>query len=156
MIVRRYRPGEEETLWRLYRGTTHIVYGRDYTPEQVEHWAPADKDMTVWAERIADRNPFVAERDGEILGFAELEPDGHIDCFYVHHAHQREGVGTALQQAIEAEAALLRLTELRAEVSLTARAFFEHMGFEILRRQENVVCGEIAPNFVMRKLLSGS
>lgn len=153
MIIRRCRPGEEEALWRRYRDTTHIVNGRDYTPAQVEHWAPADKDMTAWTERIAVRNPFVAERDGEILGFAGLEADGHVDFFYVHHAHQREGVGTALQQAIEAEGARLGLTCLRAEVSTTARAFFERMGFQIVRRQENIVCGAVAPNYVMQKRL---
>jgi ribosomal protein S18 acetylase RimI-like enzyme len=153
VVVRRYAPGEEPDLWRLYHDTTHLVNGRDYTAEQCARWAPAEKDMDEWARRIGERNPFVAERDGVILGFAELEADGHIDCFYVHHAHQREGVGRALHDAVEAEARRLGLDHLRAEVSVTARAFFEAMGFEIVHRRENVVCGAVAPNFVMRKSL---
>ena len=152
--IRRCRPGEEEALWTLYHDTTHEVNGRDYTPEQLERWAPSQVDMKKWKDRIRARDPFVAERDGEIAGFAELEPDGHIDYFYCHHQCQRMGVGRSLYGAIEAEARRLGLSCLRAEVSITAKDFFLSMGFEILKEQNNVVCGAVAKNYLMRKELT--
>jgi putative acetyltransferase len=131
MNIRRYRPGEEERLWQLYYDTTHIINGKYYTPEQCERWAPAVVDMPRWRERIGARNPFVAEENGRILGFGELEPDGHIDYFYCDHAHQRRGIGRLLYEAIEKEARRLKIPCLHAAVSVTARAFFLRMGFEV-------------------------
>ena len=103
--IRRYKDGDEERLWQLYHDTTHIINGKDYTPEQCERWAPAVVDMSKWKERIRASNPFVAEENGKILGFAELERDGHIDYFYCDHEHQRRGIGSRLFKAIEDESA---------------------------------------------------
>lgn len=154
MIIRRYRAGEEERLWQLYHDTTHIANGRDYTREQCERWAPADMDMLKWKERIRARNPFVAEEEGRILGFAELEPDGHIDYFYCDHDHLRKGVGRKLYQAIEEEARRLMIPRLHAAVSVTAKPFFLQMGFVVVKEQHNIVCDAVAPNFLMQKILA--
>ncbi|MHB1949598.1 MAG: GNAT family N-acetyltransferase [Gammaproteobacteria bacterium] len=43
----------------------------------------------------------VAVMDDKIVGFAELEDNGHIDCFYCHHEYQGCGVGSALMREIE-------------------------------------------------------
>jgi len=154
MVIRRYKPGDEERLWQLYHDTTHIINGRVYTPEQCERWAPAIVDMPKWKDRIRMKNPFVADEDGKILGFGELEADGHVDYFYCAHDCQRQGVGTRLYEAIEAEARRMSIPRLHAAVSVTAKAFFLRMGFEVVKEQHNVVCGTIAPNFIMQKVLA--
>lgn len=156
MNIRRYIPGEEEVLWYLYHDTTHLINGRDYTLEQCEHWAPSQVDMAKWKERIKTRNPFVAEHGGEILGFAELNPDGCIEYFYCHHQHQRRGVGRMLYQVVEAEARRQQLPCLHAAVSVTAKSFFLRMGFKIVKEQRNVICDAVAPNFIMKKQLLDS
>src|SRR3954462_14044243 len=153
MNIRRYKPGEEERLWQLYHDTTHIINGKDYTREQCERWAPAIADVPGWRERIRVKNPFVAEDDGKLLGFAELEDDGHIDYFYCDHEHQGRGIGRRLYEAIEKEARRLKISRLHAAVSLTAKAFFLRMGFELIKEQHNIVCGAVAPNFIMEKTL---
>ncbi len=33
-----------------------------------------------------------------IVGFAEFEPNGHIDCFYCHHEWIGYGIGHALNE----------------------------------------------------------
>jgi len=153
MNIRPYKPGEEERLWQLYHDTTHIIIGEDYTPEQCARWAPVVSDMPRWKERIRAKNPFVAEESGTILGFAELEHDGHIDYFYCDHEHIRRGVGTRLYEAIEKEARRLGISRLHAAVSVTAKAFFLRMGFKVVKEQRNIVCGAVAPNFIMEKIL---
>ncbi|PKL37026.1 GNAT family N-acetyltransferase [Candidatus Peregrinibacteria bacterium HGW-Peregrinibacteria-1] len=153
MQVRRYKPGEEQELWQLYHDTTHIINGEVYTREQVERWAPHDKDMDEWKERIQKKNPFVAVGDDKIVGFAELEPDGHIDYFYVHHKYQGKGVGSMLYTAIEKEAINQKIPHLHAEVSVPAKEFFLKQGFEILEKKNNIICGTPAINFMMKKQL---
>ena len=154
MNIRRYKSGEEERLWQLYHDTTHFINGKDYTPEQCERWAPAVPNMPDWTKRLRVKNPFVAEEDGRILGFAELEDDGHIDYFYCDHQHQRRGVGGRLYQAVEREARRLRIPRLHAAVSVTAKAFFLRMGFQVVKEQRNIICGAVAPNFIMEKPLT--
>ncbi len=52
MIIRRYKPGEEEQLWQLYHDTTHVVNGKDYTPEQFERWAPSQVEHAIEAAEM--------------------------------------------------------------------------------------------------------
>jgi len=149
MNIRRYRVGEEETLRRLHIDTTRKVNARDYTPEQIERWASRHADPGKWKERIRDRNPFVAELHGAIVGFAELEPDGHIDYFYCHHEFQRQGVGSALMQMITQEADRLGLARLYASVSTTAMKFFLAKSFKIDEERNNIVCEHPAKQYLM-------
>ena len=90
----------------------------------------------AWAARFEGRFAVVAEpdpeADGRPAGFADLEPDGHIDRFFVSADHQRRGVGRALLDALLAEARRLGLARVFTEASLTARPFFERHGFAVL------------------------
>ena len=70
----------------------------------IERWAPGYKDMGQWADRLAQKNPFVAVVTGEIVGMAEIERDGFIDYFYVHPRWQDRGIGKALLATLESEA----------------------------------------------------
>ena len=96
---------------------------------------------------------FVADDDGALAGFGELEPNGHIDCFYCHHAYQRRGIGSMIYNQIEQEALSLGITRLFTEASITARAFFESHGFSMVKQQEVVLRGVGFTNFVMEKVL---
>ncbi|NJK72265.1 MAG: GNAT family N-acetyltransferase [Synechococcaceae cyanobacterium SM2_3_60] len=86
----------------------------------------------IRSDAIGKRLPS-AERRCElafaIVGFAELEPNGHIDCFYVHKDYQGQGIGSLLYGAIERIAQQRGLRELWLEASLTALPFFLKQGF---------------------------
>ena len=151
MEIRRYRRGEEEQVWKVYFAATRVSVARDYHAELIERWAPEKQDMNEWAERVAEKNPFVAVVEREILGMAEIEGDGFIDYFYVHPDWQGRGVGKALLRRIEDEAEQLGVKRMYADVSVTAKDFFLAMGFEILEAKENVILGHPAPNFRMEK-----
>lgn len=155
MEIRRYKPGEECAIWDVYFTATHESNAKDYNPNLIERWAPHDQDMGQWAERLAGKNPFVAIVGGEILGMAEVEPDGFIDYFYVHPRWQGKGIGKALLATLESEAARLGVKTLSADVSITAKGFFESRGFCVIEAKENIILGHPAPNFRMEKELTG-
>lgn len=96
---------------------------------------------------------YVAEDDGTITGFGELEADGHIDCFYCHKNYQRRGIGRQIYQAIEAQAIQLDLDRLWVEASITAKPFFEQMGFTVVQEQSVARRGQTFINYVMQKHL---
>ena len=152
-LIRRFQPGDEGVLRQLFFETIRNVNLRDYTDEQVRAWAPDDYDPDHWAERIRKLNPFVCEIDGEIAGYADLQPNGYVDHFFVSRHFQRQGVGAALFRQIEQEARALELDELSAEVSITARPFFEHFGFEVVDSQQVTINDVTLDNFRMRRRL---
>ena len=154
MEIRRYKLGEEGAIWGVYFAATRESVARDYHPDLVERWAPRNQDMKAWGERLAQKNPFIAIVDGQIVGMAEMEADGFIDYFYVHPRWQDKGIGKALLATLEGEAAKAGMRTVFADVSVTAQPFFLSQGFRIIEAKSNVVLGHPAPNFRMQKTLS--
>jgi putative acetyltransferase len=153
VLIRGYRPQDCRSLADLYTDTIRRVASSDYTPAQIAAWAPIPPDYARIAPGFATRPTFVAELDGAIAGFSDLEPDGHIHMMYVHADHQGQGVATALLAHIEGKARQAGLSRLYSEISLTARPFFLRRGFTVLARQEVPLRGQSLSNFRMEKPL---
>jgi len=154
VLIRGYQRGDAVALTRLFFETVHSVNLHDYSEQQVRAWAPAVPDPAIWHQRMSERYTLVAEENGKIAGFAELERDGHLDMFYCRKDAVRRGVGRALYRAVELKAAGLGLERIFTEASITARRFFEHCGFAVVCRQTVVRGGIELANFKMEKRLS--
>ena len=152
-VIRRGYPNDAEQASQLFYDTVNEINSRDYSPEQIEAWAPDNMDAKRWSKSLAEKTVFVAEQGGEILGFAELEPDGHIDRFYCHSKHQSCGIGTSLMNEIENTARANEISRLYTEASITARPFFERRGFETLAERQVEIRGVALTNFAMQKIL---
>nr|WP_073584624.1 GNAT family N-acetyltransferase [Vibrio quintilis] len=153
MTIRRYQPDDATVLWQLFYHTVRHVNIRDYSQAQTEAWAPDGFDIAIWQQKMDNNQPFVAEINGTIVGYTDLQPDGLVDHFFCHHQYQGQGVGKALMQHVFAAGAQADMTRLYSEVSLTARPFYEHMGFSVVREQEFEIRGQTMTNFVMEKIL---
>ena len=153
MNIRPFQPGDEAALYRVHHGAIHRVASRDYTPEQIQAWAPARHDPGPWAIKMRQLRPFVAEVDGVIAGYADVQPSGYIDHFFVSADFPRSGVGRRLMERIHEEAARQGIVELTADVSKTAQPFFARFGFEIVEQRFPVRAGVTIPNALMRKIL---
>lgn len=132
MTARRFRPGEEAELWQIYHDTTHAINGEYYTRGCKLLGGLPTTRIRRNGQRVRSRDPLVAEEDGYLLGFAELEIGGHIDYFYCHRRWQRKCVGTELCRALEGEARCLGMPALHAEVNVPAKPFSLSMGFDIM------------------------
>ena len=136
MKIRLFKTQDADSIAQLFHDTVHAVNGRDYSSSQVKAWAPDNLQFRDWAAVCSSRFTFVADDEGAIAGFAELEPNGHIDCFYCHKNYQRCGVGRQLYEAIKAKAIELSLNRLFVEASITAKPFFERMRFLVVQEQK--------------------
>ncbi|HDZ5414649.1 TPA: GNAT family N-acetyltransferase [Vibrio harveyi] len=132
------------------------VNRRDYNEQQVKAWALDEFDSEIWLQKMMDIQPFVAELDGVIVGYSDVQSSGLVDHFFCHHAYQGQGVGRALMAHVFKQAKEKGLTRLYSEVSITARPFFEHMGFSVLKEQQVEVRGAILTNYVMERAYDGS
>lgn len=112
--------------------------------------------MNIWCERMRGIKPFVAEVEGVIAAYADVQPSGYIDHFFVSGSHARRGLGLALMTRIHEQAARWDLAELTSDVSRTAQPFFAHFGFEIVEERRPVMRGVAVPNARMRKELGGN
>ncbi len=140
---------------KLFCDTVHAVNSRDYTPEQLEAWAPRDeRRLAQIAEKLSEQQTVGLKECGILLGFGSLNDESDIDMLFVHKDRQGQGI---------AKAALCELERLVLErgkqavstfASVTARPFFERMGYGVER--ENVVDrdGVSLVNYLMSKQLS--
>ncbi|MBE9028447.1 GNAT family N-acetyltransferase [filamentous cyanobacterium LEGE 11480] len=153
MLIRLFQPQDATPIAQLFHDTVRNVNICDYSPSQVAAWAPENIHFTDWAARCQACWTYVADDQGTIAGFGQLESTGHIDCFYIHTAYQRQGVGRQIYQAIEAQARALDCDRLFTEASITAKPFFQHLGFTVVRSQLVSCRGEQLTNYVMEKSL---
>jgi putative acetyltransferase len=153
MIIRRFQPGDEAALFRVYYSAIHLIASRDYTREQIDAWAPKEPDMELWKKRMKGICPFVVELGSQIVGYADVQSNGYIDHFFVSGTHPRQGIGTLLMNRIHEEALKLGVTELTSNVSKTAEPFFSLHGFFVVERGFPVVRGVALQNALMRKEL---
>jgi putative acetyltransferase len=154
MIVRIHQPSDTGQIARLYYHTVHRVNSRDYTREQIVAWAPGIQNDEYWLGRFERYTVLVAEQGEQVVGFAELEANGHIDCFYVHHDWQRRGVGRRLMEEIHSRATALGVSRLFADVSITASPFFSSMGFTVVEKCRRVYREMEFEQFRMHKPLT--
>ncbi|MGD2082193.1 MAG: GNAT family N-acetyltransferase [Chromatiales bacterium] len=151
--VRGARASDAPAVSRLYYETVHRVNSRDYRPDQIAAWAPRVHPAEFWVRRWRRYRVLVAEVGGQVAGFAELGDEGHIACFYVHHAWQGRGVGSALMGRLVSESRRRGTAQLLADASLTAAPFFHRMGFRILRRQAPIYRNRRFKQYLMRRRL---
>ena len=154
VTLRLYQPDDAPALLALFRDTIRRVNSRDYSPVQVAAWASDDIDTVRWFGRFSGRYVPVAEEDGRPVGFAELEPNGHIDRVYVSADHQRRGIGRQLLAALVAEARRVGLGRLFTEASITARPFFDAQGFTVLAPQVVMCRGVEFVNYRIERVLA--
>jgi len=153
MIIRKFEPGDEVSLFQVFYSSVHLIACRDYSLEQINAWAPADFDVRRWSDLIQKIRPFVGEVDHQIAGYADLQQDGHIDHFFVSDLYPRQGIGRCLMARIFEEAAVLELKVLSSNVSKTAEPFFSAFGFNVVERTSVMRRGISISNAVMRKIL---
>jgi putative acetyltransferase len=154
LVVRDYQPEDVEALANIYYHTIHRINIQHYTKEQVDVWAPlVSLETEGWAKKFLRTKPIVAILGEEIVGFAELEDTGHIDCFYCHHEWIGQGVGSALMKEIIQRAKKKTIPLIFAEVSITARPFFERRGFRVITQQTIIRKGVKLTNFKMERVV---
>ncbi|MEM7066568.1 MAG: GNAT family N-acetyltransferase [Cyanobacteria bacterium P01_B01_bin.77] len=152
-MIRKYEPGDELTIGRIYYDAVHQLTCDDYTEAQRNAWATPIKGDDAWVEKWRKRcdlkQPWVAVVDGDVAGFIEFDADGHVDCTYVSPDYAGKGYMSAIMEQIFQEARRSNLIRLYAEVSITARPFFERHGFRVVRDNPHKVRGVPILNYIM-------
>ena len=137
----------------LHHASVHAIDPLIYSLEQQEAWAHTPPNYPYWVKRLSLKKPFIAMVEEKIVGFIELEENGHIDCAYTHPTYQKCGVMSELFAYAQNLAEQKGIKRLYLEASIVAKPFFEKRGFKTLHRNEIKRNGQMIVNFSMEKVL---
>jgi putative acetyltransferase len=155
IVLRPYRTNEAEKLLEMYYNTVHTINKQHYNTQQLDAWVPsATANLSSWKDRFLANKTWVALKHDEVVGFGNLEHQcTTIGMLYVHKDYQRQGVATLLLQKLESLLIDGGIRKAIAEVSLTARPFFERQGYLWVRDNHKLLRGVNFFNFIMEKEL---
>lgn len=153
--VRPYGNQDAPDTLKVFLAAITETASADYTAQQIQAWADADgRDLERWGAAMLGRGSVVGIVGGQVVGFSDVSPDGYVDTMFVAPTFLRRGVASALLASCEQRAREGNVGELTADVSITARPFFERHGFAVVAEQNSVTRGVALRNFKMRKPLS--
>ena len=126
-MIRRARVEDVNAIAALFRRSfgTLTFLPTLHTPEE---------DRAYFGGIVAEREVWVWEEDGSILGFAALEDDELTHIYVEPDAHGR-GIGAALMERVkERRPAGFRLWVFQENAN--ARRFYERRGFVLVRETD--------------------
>jgi putative acetyltransferase len=153
-LIRPYKTGDHIALADVFKRSVLELGRQDYSAEQAEVWAKRGSDPDRWKRICSDgRVTYVAELDGVVSGFINLEADGHIDHFFILSDARGQGVAQALFDALIAYADKAEMARIYVEASEAARRFFLRQEFDCLERHDLELDGVAIHNYAMEKKL---
>ena len=77
MQLRAYRLEDCAAMAALFYDTVHTINRRDYSPAQLDAWATGEVNLEAWNKSLQAHNTVVAEMDGQIVGFGDMDETGY-------------------------------------------------------------------------------
>jgi putative acetyltransferase len=140
-------------MQQLYVDTIQSVCRQDYTQEQINVWISSVENTARWLNIINNQWVLLAKINNHLLGYGTLKDSHYIDLFYVHKEFLRQGIAGKLLEQLESQALKSQTEWLTADVSITAKPFFERNGFRVIAEQKNIIKKVELINFKMGKRL---
>jgi GNAT superfamily N-acetyltransferase len=136
--IRKAEPAEASIIGPLVQRTIRARNAADYAPAIIEmmcsNFAP-DKFL----ERMAERDVFAAVQDGEIVGTVSFSrARSKLYSLFIEPHVQRGGIGRRLVDHIEQHAKNLGCIELQLSAAITAKPFYDRLGYATIRFEERV------------------
>ena len=144
ITIRGYREGDAKALIDVFERSVRTIAPSKYSDLQVAAWLSPRRDVVAWNRRILPREAYVAQRkDGRLVGWIEMELDGHVDMLYLGPEAAGKGVGDMLYAVLLAGARKLGIKKMHTEASRFAESFFRRHGWRVEKR-EAIMRGGIA------------
>src|SRR5437588_2053605 len=101
--IRVAETADSHAVWRIHTGAIRSIK-KPYTPDEIDRWV-RKHTPDGYAEPIAAKRIFVAEVNGELIGFGQFNAGtGVVERIYVLPSASRNGVGQALMHEAERRA----------------------------------------------------
>lgn len=132
--IRNATADDVQAISDLIRRTVRHSNAQDYPADVVELIAANFAPDKV-AHRLTERDVFVCEAGSRIVGTIALGGD-KLRSMFVEPDRQQGGIGARLVEHLEAHALKAGVKELQLSSSLTARGFYERLGYRMIRLEK--------------------
>lgn len=150
MILRKYTTSDCKPITELFYNTVHSINAKDYTNEQLNAWATGKVDLEKWNQSLQEHYSIVAVDNSIIVGFGDIDETGYLDRLYVHRDYQHRGIASAICDNLENA---VKTDKITTHASITAKPFFMHRGYNVIKEQQVIRNGVTLTNYVMIYLL---
>jgi GNAT superfamily N-acetyltransferase len=132
-----------DAIFRVHGDSIRALCRERYGPREIAAWI-AFRPREAYRLALASRDLFVAEWQGEIVGFGQLDARrGEIEACYVAPEAVASGIGSALLARMEDEARRRGHTVVRLNATLNAEPFYARMGYRWLGRASHRVAEDV-------------
>ena len=107
-------------------------------------------DIEEWNRSLSEHFSLVAIKDGIITGFGDIDRTGYLDRLFVHKDYQNQGIATAICDKLEHA---FGVGKIITYASITAKPFFLHRGYNIIKEQQVIRANISLTNYIMEKQL---
>jgi GNAT superfamily N-acetyltransferase len=150
--IRMATPADAPALGALVQRAIRTSNSADYEAAIIDMMC-ANFEPDKVLERMSARDVFAAVHDSAIIGTVSFSLSrAKLYSLFIDPRAQRGGIGQRLVRHIEQHATGLGCTTLQLSASITARPFYERLGYETITFEERVNDGS---TWLMRKGLPG-
>lgn len=146
-----YYSGQYEQIANVFHSAITVTAATLYSEDQCTAWAGRHVNLDHWRIRCDFKRPFVSILDGRVVGFIELDSDGHIDCHYVHPDYNRQGIGSQLLLHVIKLCDARQIDRTYVEASHIAKGLYLKHGFQVVRPNIVRINDIEIPNWVMQR-----
>ena len=127
IILRPSKREDADRLHELHTASVRTLCKNCYSEEVIDGWL-LNRTPSGYHKPIDSHALFVAELEGQIVGFGEAVP-GRIVAVYADPGHIHQGIGTMILAHAVDMARKDHKGPIRLESTLNARDFYSHAGF---------------------------
>jgi len=140
-------------ITNLFSQTIQFVASKNYSPQEIVSWSDGAKNTDNWLKRIDTHYFLLVKIENVLVGMASLDKSGYLDVIYIHHEFQGLGIASELLAKMENKAREDGHTVITSDVSITAKPFFLHKGYEVVKPQLVLCRGVVLRNYNVKKHL---
>ena len=154
LTIRKATYFDLDSITQLFSETIEAVNANDYSPQQINAWKNGALNKDKWLRKISEQYFLVGVTANNIVGFGSITQEGYLDFMYVDKDYQGKGVASKIYDSLERFAIDKAIDKIVSDVSITAKPFFERMGFEVLQQQQVDIDIIKLINYKMQKRLA--
>lgn len=147
--LRKYQQSDLKDILAIFNGTVQAINKKDYTQQQIEQLIQLKPDYEQWDTRLSSTYSVVALNRMEVIGFGNITDSGELDLLYVDKKWIGYGIGKMLAKDLINHALKTGAKELTVYSSITAKPFFESLGFELVEQKVQYRNGVMLMNYLM-------
>ncbi len=144
-VIREMREDDTIHVHKIHTDCLTVSLKDHYSTAQLEAWMYGRSPEGYWRFANSGETFRVAERDGQIIGFANWQGD-ELRSLFISPAYQHEGIGSALFLFCDQES---RVAFLKA--TLSAVPFYSRLSFVEAGHGFDIKRGIQLPHVAMRR-----